>query len=85
MIICRVLCDLFNSPDLAGKIAFRGGTANNKLLFEQPLRYSEDIEPFLPSGKSFAEREAIEAFEYIWSNLAGWSNDYLLQRLKIEL
>lgn len=44
LIICRALCDLFNSPALAGKIAFRGGTAINKLLFKQPLRYSEDID-----------------------------------------
>ncbi|MBZ0187859.1 MAG: nucleotidyl transferase AbiEii/AbiGii toxin family protein, partial [Candidatus Obscuribacterales bacterium] len=44
LIICRALCDLFNSPALAGKIAFRGGTAINKLLFQQPLRYSEDID-----------------------------------------
>jgi predicted nucleotidyltransferase component of viral defense system len=42
--ITRALCDLFNSPALAGKIAFRGGTAINKLLFRQPLRYSEDID-----------------------------------------
>ena len=27
LIICRALCDLFNAPTLAGKIAFRGGTA----------------------------------------------------------
>ncbi|MCC6206558.1 MAG: nucleotidyl transferase AbiEii/AbiGii toxin family protein [Gammaproteobacteria bacterium] len=44
LIICRALCDLFNSPALAGKIAFRGGTAINKLLFQTPLRYSEDID-----------------------------------------
>ncbi len=44
LIIARALCDLFNSPALAGKIAFRGGTAINKLLFRQPLRYSEDID-----------------------------------------
>ena len=44
LIISRALCDLFNSPVLAGKIAFRGGTAINKLLFWQPLRYSEDID-----------------------------------------
>src|ERR1700679_2406025 len=44
MIICRALCDLFNSPALHGKIAFRGGTAINKLLFRKPLRYSEDID-----------------------------------------
>jgi predicted nucleotidyltransferase component of viral defense system len=44
LIICRALCDLFNAPALTGKIAFRGGTAINKLLFTQPLRYSEDID-----------------------------------------
>ena len=44
LIISRALCDLFNLPALAGKIAFRGGTAINKLLFQQPLRYSEDID-----------------------------------------
>jgi len=44
LIICRALCDLFNAPELKGKIAFRGGTAINKLLFKQPLRYSEDID-----------------------------------------
>ncbi len=44
LIITRALCDLFSSPALAGKIAFRGGTAINKLLFRQPLRYSEDID-----------------------------------------
>lgn len=44
LIICRALCDLFSSPALAGKIAFRGGTAIHKLLFRQPLRYSEDID-----------------------------------------
>ncbi len=44
LIICRALCDLFSSPKLSGKIAFRGGTAINKLLFEKPLRYSEDID-----------------------------------------
>jgi predicted nucleotidyltransferase component of viral defense system len=44
LIISRALCDLFNAPALTGKIAFRGGTAIHKLLFKQPLRYSEDID-----------------------------------------
>jgi predicted nucleotidyltransferase component of viral defense system len=44
LIISRALCDLFNAPTLQGKIAFRGGTAINKLLFKHPLRYSEDID-----------------------------------------
>jgi predicted nucleotidyltransferase component of viral defense system len=44
LIICRALSDLFSSAALAGKIAFRGGTAIHKLLFKQPLRYSEGID-----------------------------------------
>ncbi len=44
LIICRALCDLFNDPFLKDRIAFRGGTAINKLLFRQALRYSEDID-----------------------------------------
>lgn len=44
LVICRALCDLFNAPELRDKIAFRGGTAIHKLLFKQPLRYSEDID-----------------------------------------
>jgi predicted nucleotidyltransferase component of viral defense system len=44
LIISRALCDLFSSKQLQGKIAFRGGTAINKLLFAKPLRYSEDID-----------------------------------------
>ncbi|AJD46094.1 nucleotidyl transferase AbiEii/AbiGii toxin family protein [Rhizobium sp. SEMIA 4085] len=44
LIISRALCNLFSAPKLQGKIAFRGGTAINKLLFKRPLRYSEDID-----------------------------------------
>ena len=44
LIISRALCDIFNDPWLAERLAFRGGTAINKLLFAQPLRYSEDID-----------------------------------------
>ena len=44
LIISRALCDLFNTASLKENIAFRGGTAINKLLFAQPLRYSEDID-----------------------------------------
>jgi predicted nucleotidyltransferase component of viral defense system len=44
LIISRALADLFSSESLRGKLAFRGGTAINKLLFAKPLRYSEDID-----------------------------------------
>jgi hypothetical protein len=44
LIISRALCDIFTEPFLAERLAFRGGTAIHKLLFRQPLRYSEDID-----------------------------------------
>ena len=44
LIISRAVCDLFDAPALKDAIAFRGGTAINKLLFERPMRYSEDID-----------------------------------------
>ncbi len=52
LIICRALCDLFNDPFLASRIAFRGGTAINKLLFQRPLRYSEDIDLVQTQGEA---------------------------------
>ncbi len=60
----RALCDLFNHSVLKGRIAFRGGTAINKLLFRRPLRYSEDIDLVQvtaePIGKTVdAIREAV--------------------------
>lgn len=64
LIISRALCDLFAAPTLKGKLAFRGGTAINKLLFEKPLRYSEDIDLVQTSGEPIgptidAVREAL--------------------------
>lgn len=44
LIICRALCDIFDDPWLSERLAFRGGTAMNELLFAHPLRYSEDID-----------------------------------------
>jgi predicted nucleotidyltransferase component of viral defense system len=51
LLICRALCDLFSATSLKDKIAFRGGTAINKLLFAQPLRYSEDIDLVQTQGE----------------------------------
>lgn len=44
LIISRALCDLFGDAALSSRLAFRGGTAINKLIFQKPLRYSEDID-----------------------------------------
>lgn len=44
LIISRALVDIFNHDLLGSALRFRGGTALNKIVFPQPLRYSEDID-----------------------------------------
>ncbi len=44
LIISRALVAIFQSPFLAERLAFRGGTALHKLYFDIPRRYSEDID-----------------------------------------
>ncbi len=44
LILSRVIVDLFSDPFLRQELAFRGGTALNKLFFKPAARYSEDID-----------------------------------------
>jgi predicted nucleotidyltransferase component of viral defense system len=44
LVISRALVELFGIPDLASRLAFRGGTALYKLHLTPPPRYSEDID-----------------------------------------
>jgi predicted nucleotidyltransferase component of viral defense system len=44
LILSRAVIELFNIPELTGKLALRGGTALNKLFVAEPVRYSEDID-----------------------------------------
>lgn len=44
LIISRALVEIFNHDFLGGELRFRGGTALNKVIFPEPLRYSEDID-----------------------------------------
>lgn len=44
LIISRALVEIFNHELLGSTLRFRGGTALNKIIFPQPLRYSEDID-----------------------------------------
>ncbi len=39
LITSAALVKIFNYPSLKGKLAFRGGTALNKLIFPKALRY----------------------------------------------
>jgi predicted nucleotidyltransferase component of viral defense system len=44
LILCRAVCALFNDEYLSEHLAFRGGTAFNKLYLHPQPRYSEDID-----------------------------------------
>ena len=44
LVICRALVQIFADPLLAASLAFRGGTALNKLYLQPQPRYSEDID-----------------------------------------
>jgi predicted nucleotidyltransferase component of viral defense system len=44
LVITTALIKLYNHPILRETLAFRGGTALNKLIFIPALRYSEDID-----------------------------------------
>src|SRR5690348_9113584 len=44
LVITRALVEIYNDAALASQFAFRGGTAMQKLFFEEPYRYSEDID-----------------------------------------
>ena len=44
MVISRALIELYSHPEISNLLAFRGGTALNKLYIKPPSRYSEDID-----------------------------------------
>jgi predicted nucleotidyltransferase component of viral defense system len=44
LVLSRALVEMFDNALLRETLAFRGGTALNKLFFAQPHRYSEDID-----------------------------------------
>lgn len=64
LVISRAIVDLFNTPFLRDRLAFRGGTALHKLILRPATRYSEDIDLVLltkePVGPIFdATRDAL--------------------------
>jgi predicted nucleotidyltransferase component of viral defense system len=44
LVLSRVLIELYSDAEIAGKLAFRDGTALNKLFLPKMSRYSEDID-----------------------------------------
>jgi predicted nucleotidyltransferase component of viral defense system len=100
LVISRALVDLYSKPEIKKALAFRGGTALNKLFFKPAARYSEDLD-FVhirnePIGETLSHiRLALDP----WLGQAKWtqkqgsaklfyrfnSADNLALRLKIEI
>lgn len=65
LVISRALVEIFSAPEIASRLAFRGGTALFKLHLRPPARYSEDIDLVQiksePIGETFdAVRAALD-------------------------
>ncbi|MDR1857278.1 MAG: nucleotidyl transferase AbiEii/AbiGii toxin family protein [Desulfovibrio sp.] len=44
LIISQIICELYDDDFFCKKVAIHGGTAINKLLYEKPYKFSEDID-----------------------------------------
>lgn len=101
LIISRALVEIYNHPLLKKEVAFRGGTALQKCFFENPTRYSEDIDLVqLTKGPIGAISKAIHDTLNPWlgkPNVERWSKRLTFsyrfvsteknqrERLKIEI
>ncbi len=74
LVISRALVSLYQNPFLSKKIAFRGGTAFNKLYLESAARYSEDIDLVQICDEPIGELlSAIRSSLDPWLGKARWS------------
>ena len=74
LILTRALISLYQNPTIRENLAFRGGTALNKIYINPPARYSEDLDFVLindvPVGETLsAIRGALDP----WLGKARWS------------
>jgi len=62
LVLSRAVVELFAGPELADRLALRGGTALNKLYLDPPSRYSEDID--LVQAKPGAIGDVLDAIRH---------------------
>lgn len=86
LIISRALVEIFNHDLLGSELRFRGGTALNKVIFPEPLRYSEDIDLVRttagPIGPILdAMREVLEP----WLGQANFASSQVAPKLRFRV
>lgn len=73
LVICRALVEIYRDEFLASELAFRGGTALQKLHFDPPARYSEDIDLVqVRSGPIGSVLQALRARLDPWLGAPSW-------------
>ena len=86
LIISRALVEIFNHDLLGSELRFRGGAALNKVIFPEPLRYSEDIDLVRttagPIGPILdAMREVLEP----WLGQANFASSQVAPKLRFRV
>jgi Nucleotidyl transferase AbiEii toxin, Type IV TA system len=70
LVISRALIEIFRVPEIAARLAFRGGTALYKLHLRPAARYSEDIDLVqVAPGPSWSMHSGVGTADYrfVWS------------------
>lgn len=67
LILSRALVELYSQPEIAASLAFRGGTALNKIYLTTPSRFSEDIDLTQLNSEPIGN-----TLDVIRSKLDGW-------------
>lgn len=67
LVLSRALVEIYDNKDLADSLAFRGGTALNKLILGNPVRYSEDIDLVQMTPKGIGQ-----TFDIVRARLEPW-------------
>ena len=75
LIITNALVKIYNHPLLKASLAFRGGTALNKLFFKPASRYSEDIDLVQITAEPIGPiLDALRSVMNPWIGIPKWSS-----------
>lgn len=86
LIISRALVEIFNDDLLGAELRFRGGTALNKVIFPEPLRYSEDIDLVrTTTGPIGPILDAMRAVLEPWLGQANFASSQVAPKLRFRV
>jgi predicted nucleotidyltransferase component of viral defense system len=90
LILSRAVIEIFSDPFLRERVAFRGGTALQKVYLKEPVRYSEDIDLVQRRAEPIGPvMNAIRAKLDVWLGKPRWelarTNASLVYRFNSEI